>query len=107
MVYDPLQTVRAAFINIPGVRIELLEPSAPNSPVSPIAVKNPAGYHHICFEVDNLGQQLERCRAKRQVIVSPPNPAVLFNGRRITFVLGRDMLLWELLEANKADNKKL
>lgn len=99
VIHDPLQKVRVAFIDAPGGRIELVEPAAADSPVTAFVAKRPAGYHHICLQVDDLERQLQDCRDNGQVIVSPPKPAVAFGGRRIAFVIGRDMLLWELLEA--------
>jgi len=99
IIYDPLQKVKVAFIEAPGGRIELVEPAAPDSPVSSLAAKKPACYYHICLEVNDLNRQLNACHEKNQLLVSPPKPAVAFGGRRIAFVLGKDMLLWEFLEA--------
>jgi methylmalonyl-CoA/ethylmalonyl-CoA epimerase len=103
-IHDPLQKVNAVFIETAGGRLELLEPAAEDSPISALARKAPAGYHHVCLEVEDLDRQLERCRSAKQVIVSPPRPAVAFGGRRIAFVMGRDRLLWELLEARTKES---
>jgi len=97
-IHDPLQKVNVAFIDVPGGRIELVELTAPDSPVAEFAKKSPAGYHHICLEVDDLDKSLQECRKAYQVVVSAPQPAVAFDNRRIAFVAGRDRLLWELLE---------
>ena len=98
---DPLQKVNVRFIDVRGGRIELVEPATPDSPVTEFAKKFPAGYHHICLEVDDLDNSLEECRKAHQIVVSPPKPAVAFNNRRIAFVVGKDGLLWELLEGGE------
>ena len=98
IIYDPLQKVRVAFIDAPGGKIELIEPAALDSPVSSLVEKKPAGLYHICLEVDDLDKHLELSRRKKQIVISKPKPAVAFGGRRIAFVMGKDMLLWELLE---------
>jgi len=101
IIYDPIQKVKVAFIDAPGGKIELIEPAAQDSPVSSLVVKKPAGFYHVCLEVDDLDEQLGISRKNRQIVVSAPKPAVAFHGRRIAFVLGKDMLLWELLEKGK------
>jgi methylmalonyl-CoA/ethylmalonyl-CoA epimerase len=98
LIEDPLQKVRVAFIEVPGGRIELIEPATEDSPVREILKKRGSSHHHVCFEVENLDSQLLACSKVRMLVVSPPKPAVAFAGRRIAFVMGRDLLLWELLE---------
>lgn len=100
IIHDPIQKVRVAFLELEGGRLELVEPASDDSPVSNLLKEKIALYHHVCFEVADLDAQLDRCRQAQMVILSPPQPAIAFNGRRISFVLGRDRLLWELLEAN-------
>jgi methylmalonyl-CoA/ethylmalonyl-CoA epimerase len=98
IIHDPLQRVNVAFINEHGGCIELVEPLGDESPVAKVLKKNLSLYHHICIEVPDLDEQIELCRKKAQIIVSPPKPAAAFDGRRIAFMMGRDGLLWELLE---------
>lgn len=102
IIHDPLQRVNVCFLGTPDSgRIELIEPNGDDSPVAAFAKKRPGGFHHICFEVDDLDDSLFQCRKAQMVIVSAPNPAVAFDGRRIAFVMSRDSLLWELLEKQK------
>lgn len=98
-VHDPLQGVNVSFIEFSEGVIELVEPTDPSSPISKILDKQPAMYHHVCLESDDLEKDLENCRENGQFVVSPPKPAIAFGGRRIAFVMGRDGLLWELLES--------
>jgi methylmalonyl-CoA/ethylmalonyl-CoA epimerase len=100
VIHDPLQKVRVSFLDLPGGRLELVEPAAEDSPVAAVLRQAGASYNHICFEVPNLDAELQTCRENGMVVVSPPQPAVAFDGRRIAFLLSRDGLLWELLEAD-------
>jgi methylmalonyl-CoA/ethylmalonyl-CoA epimerase len=43
--------------------VELLEGESESSPISKFVAKRGPGIHHVCFEVDDLGATLDRCRA--------------------------------------------
>jgi methylmalonyl-CoA epimerase len=63
--YDQVdeQGVRVAMLNIGESRIELLEPTGPESPVEKFMVKRGEGIHHIAVRVDNIESALERLKA--------------------------------------------
>jgi methylmalonyl-CoA/ethylmalonyl-CoA epimerase len=49
------QGVRLAYVELPGAKIELMEPSRPDSPVAKFLERNPkGGIHHFSLEVDNV-----------------------------------------------------
>ena len=48
------QQVRVAFFQLGEVRIELLEPTAPDSPVARFLEKKGPGLHHIAYRVGDL-----------------------------------------------------
>ncbi len=50
----PSQKVRVAFFRAGGVRLELLEPTEPDSPVAKFLEKRGEGLHHLAFTVDDL-----------------------------------------------------
>jgi methylmalonyl-CoA/ethylmalonyl-CoA epimerase len=53
------QKVRTAFFTVGGVRLELLEPTSPDSPIAKFLEKNPAGgLHHLAFNTDDIEGQL-------------------------------------------------
>ena len=62
----PDQKVRTAFIRVGEVKIELLEPTSPDSTIAKFIEKNGGrgGVHHIAFAVDNLGDQLKLVEQK-------------------------------------------
>jgi methylmalonyl-CoA/ethylmalonyl-CoA epimerase len=56
------QKVKVAMLQVGESKIELLEPTAPDSPVAKFLEKNGPGIHHLAYQVDNLRialQQLE------------------------------------------------
>jgi methylmalonyl-CoA epimerase len=63
--YDQVddQGVRVAMLNIGESRIELLEPTGPDSPIEKFMTKRGEGIHHIAVQVDNIEQTLERLKA--------------------------------------------
>ena len=100
IVFDPHQDSRVTFLrsrNQSDPLFELIEPASENSPVIAFAKKG-GGIHHVCYVVDSLEQQLERCRSQRLLVVRQPAPAAAFGGRRIAWVYTRNKLLIEYLE---------
>jgi methylmalonyl-CoA epimerase len=62
--YDEVdeQGVRVAMLDIGESRIELLEPTRPDSPIEKFMTKRGEGIHHIAVRVDNIEQALERLK---------------------------------------------
>ena len=56
------QKVKVAFFSVGESRIELLEPTAEDSPVAKFLEKNGEGTHHIAYEVDDLEAVLARLK---------------------------------------------
>jgi methylmalonyl-CoA epimerase len=56
------QKVKINFIELPNMRIELLEPSANDSPISKFLEKRGEGIHHLSFEVDDIEKELQRLK---------------------------------------------
>jgi methylmalonyl-CoA epimerase len=63
--YDQVdeQGVRIAMLNIGESRIELLEPTGPESPIEKFMTKRGEGIHHIAITVDDIEKALERLKA--------------------------------------------
>jgi len=63
------QKVRTAFFRVGGTKIELLEPTGPESPVGRfIAIKGP-GVHHIAFAAGNVGEALTEAEEKGVTLI--------------------------------------
>ena len=58
------QQVRAAFLPLGKARIELLEPTAPSSPLARFLEKRGEGLHHLAFEVEDAAAALEGAKAQ-------------------------------------------
>jgi len=95
---DPIQRVRGRFLVGPGPRLELLAPTAENSPVEGV-IKRRTKMYHQAFETkafDRTLAALEDTGARR---TAEPACAVAFGGRRIVFVLTPNANLIEIIEA--------
>jgi methylmalonyl-CoA/ethylmalonyl-CoA epimerase len=56
---NPEQGVRLAYVEIGNARLELIEPSRPDSPIARFLERNPAGgLHHVSFNVGDLDAAL-------------------------------------------------
>ena len=60
------QKVKTAFFKIGDVKIELLEPTSPESTIAAFIEKNngKGGMHHIAFAVDDTNAALGECKDK-------------------------------------------
>jgi methylmalonyl-CoA/ethylmalonyl-CoA epimerase len=56
------QKVRVAMLPIGESRVELLEPTAPDSPISKFLARRGPGIHHIAVAVEDIRQALENLR---------------------------------------------
>ena len=63
--YDQVdeQGVRVAMLNIGESRIELLEPTGPESPIQKFMTKRGEGIHHIAITVDDIDKALKQLKA--------------------------------------------
>lgn len=57
------QKVRVAMLPIGESRVELLEPTSDDSPISKFLEKRGGGIHHIAVEVDDIAAHLEKLKA--------------------------------------------
>lgn len=108
IIHDPLQQVRVAFFNPFDTRnpvFELVEPAGEASPVTTFLSKR-VGLHHICYEIDDLESGLQAASAADFFIVSAPQPAVAFRGRRIAWVWSQNLLM-EFLERERSSRGQI
>ena len=62
----PDQKVKTAFFKVGQTKIELLEPTSPDSTIAKFIEKRGEGIHHIAFAVPDVQQSLEGHTAHRQ-----------------------------------------
>jgi methylmalonyl-CoA/ethylmalonyl-CoA epimerase len=58
------QGVKAALLTIGESEIELLQPLDPSTGVARFLERRGEGLHHLCFETDNIGRELQAARTK-------------------------------------------
>jgi len=56
----PSDHVRIAFLRVGESRVELVEPTDDTTGVARFLASKGEGFHHVCFEVANLAQELTR-----------------------------------------------
>ncbi len=79
------QKVRVAFLAIGESKIELLEPTSPDSPVAKFLEKNGPGIHHLAYNVADIEAAISRLTAEgaRMIDAAPRAGA---HGASIAFV---------------------
>lgn len=69
----PSQKVRTAFFSVGQTHIELLEPTAEDSPIAKFLAKNGEGIHHVAFGSTDVAEQLAQAKgAGAQLINERP-----------------------------------
>jgi methylmalonyl-CoA/ethylmalonyl-CoA epimerase len=81
----PQEGVRVAMLRLGETRIELLEPTADDSPVARFLERRGPGIHHLCVESDALGDDDARLRAAGVELLRPV-PTAGAGGARVQFV---------------------
>jgi methylmalonyl-CoA epimerase len=66
------EKVSVAMLPAGESRLELLEPSAPDSPIAKFLEKRGPGLHHVALRVPDLNATLERLRASGAKLVNEP-----------------------------------
>ena len=79
------QKVKVAFFAVGESRVELLEPTADDSPVAKFLEKNGEGTHHVAYEVDDLVATLEKLKAAGVRLIDEV-PRCGAHGTRIAFL---------------------
>ena len=96
------QKVNICFLKTNNVYIELIEPAEENSPISTFTA-NGGGFHHICFEVNNIHKEVDKMVKNGARIVV--EPVIGFDDRLIAFLLlnmeNTNCNLIELVEIKK------
>ena len=79
------QQVKVAFLAIGESKIELLEPTSPESAVAKFLEKNGPGVHHVAYGVDDIEAAIARLTAAgtRMIDAAPRAGA---HGARIAFI---------------------
>src|ERR687884_855453 len=99
------QKVRVAMLPVGEPRIELLEPTGPDSPVAKFLEKRGAGIHHIAVRVADIRAALARLKSQGARLIDE-EPRVGAEGCLVAFVHPSSAggVLLELVEHRGDDN---
>jgi len=96
------QKVRVAMLPIGETKIELLEPTADDSPIAKFLEKRGGGIHHIAVEVENIEESLAKLKSEGARLIDE-QPRIGAEGCLIAFVHPSSTggVLLELIQQNK------
>ena len=102
----PSEKVRVAMLMLEDTRIELMEPTAPDSPISKFLQERGEGIHHIAITADDIEKDVARATGNGMRMLG--NLRTGSYGRRITFIHPKSLhgVLTEFCEAPPAENGK-
>ena len=95
---DPGQGITGLFVEGIGPRLELLEPLEGSTVLDPWLAGGGRMYH-LAYEVEDMDASIAAAAQVRARPVADPVPALVYDGRRIVFILLRARFLVELIEA--------
>jgi methylmalonyl-CoA epimerase len=79
------QKVRVAMLPLSESRIELLEPTSEDSPISKFLEKRGGGIHHVAIEVEDIAVSLAQLKAKGMRLIDE-SPRIGAEGCLVAFV---------------------
>jgi methylmalonyl-CoA/ethylmalonyl-CoA epimerase len=86
-VEQPDHGVTTVFIDLGNTKIELLEKLGEGSPIENFIKKNPrGGMHHICIEVDNINDAVEKLNDHEIAITGTGKPKIGAHGKPVVFL---------------------
>jgi len=93
------EKVRVAMLELVDTRIELMEPTAEDSPIKKFLVDRGEGIHHIAITADDIEKDISRATANGMKILGGLRLGSY--GRRITFIHPKSIngVLMEFCEA--------
>lgn len=81
----PSQRVRAHFVKAGDAFLELLEPTAPDSPIAKYLEKRGPGLHHVALRVDDIRAAIAQLKARGvRLIDEEPRPGA--HGSLVAFL---------------------
>jgi methylmalonyl-CoA/ethylmalonyl-CoA epimerase len=85
----PTERVKVAILKLQDTRIELMEPTADDSPIKKFLIDRGEGIHHIAITADDIENDVERAIANGTRMIG--NIRTGSYGRKITFIHPKSM----------------
>lgn len=101
IVRNSLQKVKVVFLcKDDSVLVKIIEPLDDNQSLVNF-VNRGGGFHHLCFRVENMAEQLHELTGKGLLTLVPPQPGEAFNNHDIAFLLARFGINIELIDTDE------
>jgi methylmalonyl-CoA/ethylmalonyl-CoA epimerase len=99
----PHEKVKVAMLELEDTRIELMEPTAPDSPISKFLTERGEGIHHIAITADDIEKDVARAKSQGMGMLGDIRSGSY--GRKITFIHPKSLngVLTEFCEAPPKD----
>lgn len=85
----PTERVKVAILKLEDTRIELMEPTADDSPIKKFLTDRGEGIHHVAISADDIDNDVERAIANGTRMIG--NIRTGSYGRKITFIHPKSM----------------
>ena len=85
----PMERVKVAILKLEDTRIELMEPTADDSPIKKFLTDRGEGIHHVAITADDIDNDVERAIANGTRMIG--NIRTGSYGRKITFIHPKSM----------------
>lgn len=85
----PTERVKVAILKLGDTRLELMEPTANDSPIKKFLTERGEGIHHIAITADDIERDVERAIARGTRMIG--NIRTGSYGRKITFIHPKSM----------------
>lgn len=97
IIKDDSRKVYIQFLIKDDYRIEIISPSEKGAPIEKILKRGNTPYH-ICYEVFNLEEEIEKLQNSGYTLTQKPEKAPAIGNRKVAFMFSMDMGLIELVE---------
>jgi methylmalonyl-CoA/ethylmalonyl-CoA epimerase len=88
---QPDHGVTVVFVELPNVKIELLQSLGDNSPIAKFLERNPdGGMHHLCYEVDDIIAARDKLKAAGARVLGDGEPKIGAHGKPVLFLHPKD-----------------
>ncbi len=67
-------TIKVSMVDVGNAVIELLQPIGKEGVMAKFLEKRGEGFHHICYEVDNINAEIASLKSKGMDVLGEPRP---------------------------------
>ena len=101
------EKVKVAFLQVGESKIELLEPTSPDSPIAKFIEKRGEGIHHVALGVDDIEGRIAELKANGIQMIND-QPKIGAGGAHVAFMHPKSTggVLYELCEKRGAEVRK-